>query len=910
MPLAGVALAVAGLLGAGSASAQVVVDGETIPADRMVYYLFIGHSNMAGRATPPDKKTHPRAWKWDFRRNGWVRAKAPIRADKHNRGDRGGPGMPFLKRMVELYPEHHFGIMQNAYSSNSIQRDYLRGRGRYKEIVDAARRAKKHGTLGGVVAMLGFLEAGDRDAAKSFTDDCKTMMAQFRADLDAPELPLLIGRYEMGAKRVNPFRKSVHEQILNLPKVLDHCAVIDSEGPYADSHHYNVEGLGKWAHAAAGIIKKNDWVRGGPGVYVKLTQPKTGQQIPAGKPTAVTFELSGKTDKVARVELTVDGKPVARDTSNPYKLTLPGLAEGVHELSVRAILKEDSAKPVTAPVVRVRVGDVKRIDMVVGSAGLDPGERAVAERLRGRGIWVQVRQDEQTAPEDLADASAVMICASCNGFTVRKLAELPQPVIIWNDYCPELRIASRGGGAVASGRSAVMVPALKHPLTAGLRGKVTVTTQKDRFRYVRPGGQAIIAATLDADPAKAAIVGYEAGARMARAGATAPARRVGLFLSAESASHFTDDGWKLLDAAVDWAMAGDRSSDAASGATVVDAWPGSQEQLVFLWDTAATENRVAKRDGKGSQACKLSYEGQATLGCWQDMEVTGGAFVADDQAEPIVAACRASDAVALECRITPGQVDLAKPAHIVTLSQDASARDLTLYQQGDRVIVKLRTDRTNAGGIQVTIGKVEAGTAHHVAVSYRSGELLAWLDGKRTVRTTGLKGNLDRWSDKAQLRFGAEAEGKHDWRGRIEAVAIYARTLDDDEVAATHKLLAKSRGNRSAPPRVVLEGKLLLKTPPPEPLDQYRRSLVIYEYKPTKVVSGKLGKADKLPGKILVAHWAVLDGQARREIVDRRIGQSYRLTVEPKSAHKQLGRTQVFTDSEEYDLPVWVDVDK
>jgi len=66
------------------------------------------------------------------------------------------------------------------------------------------------------------------------------------------------------------------------------------------------------------------------------------------------------------------------------------------------------------------------------------------------------------------------------------------------------------------------------------------------------GPQAIVAATIVAQPTQAALFGYEKGADMI--GMTAPARRVGFAAREAIASHFSEQGLKVFDTAVDWVL--------------------------------------------------------------------------------------------------------------------------------------------------------------------------------------------------------------------------------------------------------------------------------------------------------------------------------------------------------------------
>jgi hypothetical protein len=66
------------------------------------------------------------------------------------------------------------------------------------------------------------------------------------------------------------------------------------------------------------------------------------------------------------------------------------------------------------------------------------------------------------------------------------------------------------------------------------------------------GPKALVAATITAHPEQAALFGYEKGDDML--GLTAPARRVGFAAREDVASHFTEQGLEVFDAAVDWTL--------------------------------------------------------------------------------------------------------------------------------------------------------------------------------------------------------------------------------------------------------------------------------------------------------------------------------------------------------------------
>jgi hypothetical protein len=231
-----------------------------------------------------------------------------------------------------------------------------------------------------------------------------------------------------------------------------------------------------------------------------------------------------------------------------------------------------------------------------------------------------------------------------------------------------------------------------------------------------------------------------------------------------------------------------------------------------------------------------------------------------------------------------------------------------LGQSGRQLVFRLRTTATDAGGAgeQLTLCRLDSDKPRHVMVSFAGGTLTAYVDGKRAAQGR-LGGSLANW-EPMHVRFGAGTDGRGDWDGHLEAVALYARAVTAEQVAQKHKLLARELAARKAIPRIELTGKLLAATavPSPEMLGNYTRGLVVHTWQVRTVHSGKL--ADR---RIQVAHWAVLDGKVVPEIRKMHLGAVRRMVVEPtgQKYHPELETERRFDDSTAYNLPLFVEVE-
>lgn len=335
-------------------------------------------------------------------------------------------------------------------------------------------------------------------------------------------------------------------------------------------------------------------------------------------------------------------------------------------------------------------------------------------------------------------------------------------------------------------------------------------------------------------------------------------------------------------------------------------WPGSTDGLVFLWHDASRTNQVPSPSGKGGRTCRVAARGLARYGRFHDMDPAGGAFVAEGVNEALLAACRKSDQLAVEAVITPDRAKQDGPARIITFSRGASSRNFTLGQQGDKLVVCLRTPRngTNGSNIQPELCRLEAGRAQHVIVTYRPGLTVCYLDGRQVASTTAVQGDFRNWEPQ-HLLFGDEWDGGRDWAGRLEGIAVYSRFVEADEARQKAQAYRRRLARRKCVERLVVLGECIEATPTPtlKSIHPYRRCLAVYTYAVGKVLQGKCGHK-----KIQVAHWVILGGKPLG--FKRKRGQSCKLVLEPFDDHPQLQAERLVMEQDELDLPMYYDVQR
>lgn len=192
--------------------------------DHMQIFLLIGQSNMAGRGRveAEDKVPHPRVFMLtrDLR---WVPAVDPMHFDKPERIG-AGLGKTFGAVVAEADPGAVVGLVPAAFGGSTLA-EWQPGQPHYVNAVARAREALRHGRLAGILWHQG--ESDRRpELAATYVARFAAMIAQLRKDLDAPDVPVIVG--EIG--RFCPDEGPVNAQIRRLPEAVPHCAVVSSEG--------------------------------------------------------------------------------------------------------------------------------------------------------------------------------------------------------------------------------------------------------------------------------------------------------------------------------------------------------------------------------------------------------------------------------------------------------------------------------------------------------------------------------------------------------------------------------------------------------------------------------------------------------------------------------------------------------
>ena len=179
------------------------------------------------------------------------------------------------------------------------------------------------------------------------------------------------------------------------------------------------------------------------------------------------------------------------------------------------------------------------------------------------GYTVTVVDDAASVAADANGKQVVVISSSSvSGSVNTKFRTTTVPVVTWEPgLFDDLGMTALGTSEV-TGQQNLAIVAPGHPLAAGLSGTIAVTSVTSPFAAGSPNANATIVARIPG-ATTASLFAYELGATMP--GLVAPARRVALFMSDNTAAVFNASGTALFNAAIGWAVGGGAQPDERPG---------------------------------------------------------------------------------------------------------------------------------------------------------------------------------------------------------------------------------------------------------------------------------------------------------------------------------------------------------
>jgi hypothetical protein len=205
-------------------------------------------------------------------------------------------------------------------------------------------------------------------------------------------------------------------------------------------------------------------------------------------------------------------------------------------------------------------------------------------------------------------------------------------------------------------------------------------------------------------------------------------------------------------------------------------WPGTKQDIQFLWNNDVTSNAIESQND-----AKISNVGEMIIG--------NGAYLGKNINDNLLKACQKSNQLTIEGVITISKMDQSGPARIISFSKDSGRRNFTLGQEGEYIVMRLRTPRTGVNGLnpQVSVCQITPNEPMHIVVSYYPGNLYCYLNGKLVYQGSDIKGDFRNW-EACSLIFGDEITGDRNWVGKIKNISIYSRFIGPEEAALKYNL--------------------------------------------------------------------------------------------------------------------------
>lgn len=321
--------------------------------------------------------------------------------------------------------------------------------------------------------------------------------------------------------------------------------------PQADIYNFTWENAPAGTHSITAVAT-DDWGKTSTSNPISVTvtnaaptvtmiSPANGATFTATANITLTSNAADSDGTVTKVEFFKGATLLGTSNYPPFSYIWNNVAAGTYNLTAKAT--DDNNAAATSNPISITVSPIGDALLVVGNTTLNSVDTAIRTRLTNLGFNVVVKSATAATSADSNGKTVVVVSDTVSPANVNtKFRTVTKPVVtldpqLFDDMGMTGTVSGTDFGTAATQKNATVTNAA-HAMAAGLTGTVQVTTSTTTFAWGKPNANAVKIAALAADANKATSFGYAVGAQMP--GLAAPARRVGFFYTASSASLTTN----------------------------------------------------------------------------------------------------------------------------------------------------------------------------------------------------------------------------------------------------------------------------------------------------------------------------------------------------------------------------------
>lgn len=324
-------------------------------------------------------------------------------------------------------------------------------------------------------------------------------------------------------------------------------------------------------------------------------------------------------------------------------------------------------------------------------------------------------------------------------------------------------------------------------------------------------------------------------------------------------------------------------------------WPRGVEKAVFLWQNFFEPNQLKENSPIGFSQNSVEPTGKALFNRFGDMELRQNGFVAEYKEVEVVKNLQKQQYFGIEMLYVPS--DKKQSAGGLFAIGSENGGKIESIRVGNDLEVRMP-------GQNITVIPdvfVSAVDSYHFFIELHGERLQVYLNSELIYQGNGIHGALDSL-DSGRLVFGASGTTDAGLTGAVSHVALYGRTISEQEIKANAALVRREVQKRQSIESIELTAELIEKSmiPAPDSLGAYSRALTVNRYRVVDVLNGSYENDE-----ILVASWAVLDRVVTDTAMSEKEGVTVTFRVESFDDHPELEGERLMMDMFEPDLDLY-----